>query len=166
MRAMPALPQLQWRLGRAIGQISRRWRSRLDGRMAGFGLTEARWLPLLHLARWGDGLSQKEAAASLGVQGATLVRTLDWLERQDLVERRPDPHDRRAKTVHLTPRARALHREIEGESAAVRADILDGISEAELLTCLAVLDRIASRLGAPPAPGPAQEEARRGHRAA
>ena len=161
------LPTLQWRLGRAIGQISRRWRARLDGRMALFGLTEARWLPLLHLARWGDGLTQKDLAARLGVEGPTLVRTLDWLEREGLVERRPVPHDRRAKTIHLTPRARVLHREIDRETAAVRAEILEGISEAELLACLAVLDRIAARLGAPPAPGQDEEEGRpRGHRAA
>lgn len=160
------LSHLQWRLGRAIGQISRRWRARLDGRMAGFGLTEARWLPLLHLARWGDGASQKELAASLGVEGPTLVRTLDWLEREGLVERRAVPHDRRAKTVHLTPRASALHREIEREAQGVRADILEGISEAELATCIAVLDRIAQRLGAPQAPGADAGEVRLGHRAA
>jgi MarR family transcriptional regulator for hemolysin len=159
---------LQWRLGRALGQISRRWRSRLDGRMAAFGLTEARWLPLLHLARWGDGLTQKELATSLGVEGPTLVRTLDWLEREGLVERRAAEADRRAKRVHLTPRAVALHREIEREAAAVRADLLDGISEAELLACLGVLDRIAARLGAPPPPKaePARTEDRVGHRAA
>lgn len=163
------LPTLQWRLGRAIGQISRRWRARLDGRMAGFGLTEARWLPLLHLARrdapGAEGPTQKELATALGVEGPTLVRTLDWLEREGLVERRAVPHDRRAKTLHLTPRASALYREIEREAAAVRADILDGITEAELATCLAVLDRVAERLGVPPA-APETEEAPRGHRAA
>jgi MarR family transcriptional regulator, transcriptional regulator for hemolysin len=175
MAVMPdgqRLPHLQWRLGRAIGQISRRWRARLDGRMAASGLTEARWLPLLHLARWGDGLTQKELAASLGVEGPTLVRTLDWLEREALVARRPVPHDRRAKTVHLTPRARDLHRSIEQEAAAVRAEILQGIPEEDLTTCLRVLDRVAARLGAPPAPGHApesatvEEEPLRGHRAA
>lgn len=145
----PSLPGLQWRLGRAIGQISRRWRSRLDARMAGFGLTEARWLPLLSLARWADGVTQKELAAGLGVEGPTLVRTLDWLEREGLVERRPDPGDRRAKTVHLTPRAAALHQRIEQEAGAVRAEILEGVTAAEIEICLSVLDRVAARLGVP-----------------
>jgi MarR family transcriptional regulator for hemolysin len=161
------LTTLQWRLVRDLGQISRRWRSRLDMRLAGFGLTEARWLPLLHLARWGDGRSQKELAATLGVEGPTLVRTLDWLEREGLVTRRPDPADRRAKTLHLSARAIALHAEIEREAAGVRADLLEGITEAELLACLAVLDRIAARLGAPPPPPAAEEEGGlHGHRAA
>src|SRR5918997_3858468 len=95
------LSQLQWRLGRSIGQISRRWRARLDGRMAAFGLTEARWLPLLHLARGGDGLTQKALAARLGVEGPTLVRTLDWLEREGLGAPRAVPHDRRGQSVAL-----------------------------------------------------------------
>jgi MarR family transcriptional regulator for hemolysin len=170
----PHLPQLQWRLGRALGQINRRWRARLDARMAAFGLTEARWLPLLHLARWGDGLTQRELAARLGVEGPTLVRTLDWLEREGLVERRPVPRDRRAKTLHLTDRARALYRAIEREAAAVRAEILDGVGEAELAACLGLLERLAGRLGAPPPPDPVPpragagrvEEAADGHRAA
>ena len=161
------LSQLQWRLGRSMGQISRRWRARLDGRMAAFALTEARWLPLLHLARGGDGVTQKELAARLGVEGPTLVRTLDWLEREGLVARRAVPHDRRAKTVHLTPRAMALHARIEQEAAAVRAAILDGVTEAELLACLAVLERVAARLGAPPREGrPGAADDLDGHRAA
>ena len=157
---------LQWRLGRAIGHISRRWRSRLDARMAGFGLTEARWLPLLALARWGDGVTQKDLAASLGVEGPTLVRTLDWLEREGMVERRSLPADRRAKTVHLTPRAAALYQGIEREAAAIRAEILDGVTEAEIETCLRVLDRIAARLGVPPPGDDQTKEAGLGHRAA
>lgn len=167
-----ALAHLQWRLGRAIGQIHRRWRARLDARMVGFGLTEARWLPLLHLARGGDGLTQKELAARLAVEGPTLARTLDWLEREGFVERRAVPHDRRAKTIHLTPRARALHGRIEEAAAAVRAEILEGIPEADLAACLGVLEEVAARLGAAPAglgpwaePPPAEEEAH-GHRAA
>jgi len=162
------LPHLQWRLGRTIGQISRRWRARLDARMAAYGLTEARWLPLLHLARGGDGLTQKDLAARMAVEGPTLVRTLDWLEREGLVQRRAVPQDRRAKTIHLTPRARALHRHIEQAAAAVRAEILEGIPETEILACLAVLEGVAARLGAAPAdlgPGTPEEEAD-GHRAA
>ncbi|WP_135467991.1 MarR family winged helix-turn-helix transcriptional regulator [Crenalkalicoccus roseus] len=158
------LAQLQWRLGRTIGQISRRWRARLDARMAAFGLTEARWLPLLHLARAGEGLTQRELAARLGVEGPTLVRTLDWLEREGFVQRRAVPHDRRLRTLHLTSRARALHRRIEEAAAAVRAEILGGIPEAELAACLSVLEGVAARLGAPPEE--AEEEQAHGHRAA
>ena len=108
--------QLRWRVGRAIGQVARRWRARLDARIAAFGLTESRWLVLLHLARNGDGLTQKDLAARLAVEAPTLVRTLDWLEREGFVERRGVPHDRRTKTVHLTEKATPLLRRIEEAS--------------------------------------------------
>ncbi len=168
--ANAALSTLQWRLGRTIGQISRRWRAQLDARMAAYGLTEARWLPLLHLARGGEGLTQTELAQRLALQGPTLARTLEWLEREGFVERRPLPQDRRAKTVHLAARAHALHRELEATAAGVRAEILDGIPEAELRACLAVLEGVAERLGGTMPPGfppdPREDEERDGHRAA
>ncbi|MFM7780023.1 MAG: MarR family transcriptional regulator [Alphaproteobacteria bacterium] len=74
------ISQARWRLGVAIAQIARRWRVRLDQRILPFGLTESRWLVLLSLARRGDGVTQKDLAGRLAVEGPTMVRTLDWLE--------------------------------------------------------------------------------------
>jgi len=164
-----SLARTQWQLGVIIGRIARRWRGRLDARIAEFGLTEARWLALLHLARDGDGLTQKQLAARLSIEGPTLVRTLDWLEREGLVERREATHDRRAKTLHLTRKARPLIHRIEAAATEVRAEILAGIPEAELDACLLVLERVAERLGAClPGASPAaeQEDPADGHRAA
>jgi MarR family transcriptional regulator for hemolysin len=144
----PTLTDTRWQLGVAIGQIARRWRARLDQRIAPFGLTEARWLTLLNLARRGDGITQKDLAARLAVEAPTVVRTLDWLEKEGLVERRAVPQDRRAKTVHLTAKARPLVLRIEAAAAAVRAEILAGIPEDELALCLAVLQRVSLGLAA------------------
>ena len=121
------LAQTRWQLGVAIGQIARRWRSRLDQRIAPFGLTEARWLVLLSLARRGDGITQTALAARLRIEAPTLVRTLDWLEREGFVERRAAPQDRRAKTIHLTDLAHPVVQRIEAEATIVRAEILAGI---------------------------------------
>ena len=140
------LAQVRWELGVAIAQIARRWRARLDQRIGPFGLTEARWLVLLSLARRGDGIPQKALAARLRIEAPTLVRTLDWLERQGFVERRAIAQDRRAKTIHLTDTARPVVLRIETEAAAVRAEILAGIPEDELALCLAVLKRVAAGL--------------------
>ena len=155
MPGRPSLAQTQWLLGITIGQIARRWRGKLDARIAAFGLTEARWLTLLHLARGGDGLTQKDLAARVSVEAPTLVRTLDWLEREGLVERRGAPHDRRAKTVHLTAKAGPLIRAIEDVATGVRAEMMAGIPEAELAACLSVLGRIAEGLAALPDAAPA-----------
>jgi len=160
-----SLAQTQWLLGNSIGLIARRWRAKMDARIAAFGLTEARWLTLLHLARNGDGLTQKDLAARLVIEAPTLVRTLDWLEAEGLVERRAAPQDRRAKTVHLTPKAGPLIQAIEDVASGVRAEMMAGIPEAELAACLGVLRRITEGLAALPDEPPAPETTR-GHRAA
>lgn len=152
-------------LGNTIGLIARRWRAKMDARIAGFGLTEARWRTLLHMARNGDGLTQKDLAARLGIEAPTLVRTLDWLEAEGLVERRPAPQDRRAKTVHLTAKAGPIIQAIENVATGVRAEMMDGIPEAELAACLSVLGRIVDGLAALPDEAPVKEPDR-GHRAA
>ncbi len=154
------LAQTRWQLGVAIGQIARRWRARLDQRIAPFGLTEARWLVLLSLARRGDGITQGALAARLRIEAPTLVRTLDWLEAQGFVERRVTPQDRRAKTIHLTKKAHPVVLRIEEEAAGVRAEILAGIPEEELALCLAVLQRVAAGLAR------VEEENVHGHRPA
>jgi MarR family transcriptional regulator for hemolysin len=141
-----SLAHTRWQLGVAIAQIARRWRARLDQRIAPFGLTEARWLVLLSLARRGDAVTQKDLAARLAIEAPTLVRTLDWLERQGFVERRAVAHDRRAKTIHLTGKARPVVLRIEAEAAAVRGEILADIPEADLAACLGVLQRVSAGL--------------------
>ncbi len=172
MVEMSAQAQLRYRVGRTIGRVARRWRARLDARIAPFGLTESRWLVLLNLARYGDGVTQKELAARLAIEAPSLVRTLDWLEREGFVERRGSAHDRRSKNVHLTEKATPLVRRIEEVASKVRAEILDGIPEADLAICLSVLERAALNLAATPdtaaAAGPAKDrdDASRGHRAA
>jgi MarR family transcriptional regulator for hemolysin len=162
MRDGSSLAHTQWRIGITISQIARRWRGRLDARIAEFGLTEARWLALLALARGsaernGQDLTQKELANRLRIEGPTLVRTLDWLEGEGLVERRESAIDRRAKTLHLTAKAMPLIHRIEAAATLVRAEILGGIPEADLAACLAVLDRVATGLAAAPAAAPTEE---------
>ncbi|MBX6384001.1 MAG: MarR family transcriptional regulator [Microbispora sp.] len=143
-----ATPSRQESLGILIGQVARRWRSRLDRRLEAFGLTEARWLTLIQLARGGSSLTQKDLAARVGVEAATLVRTLDRLEEEGLVVRREAGGDRRAKTVHLSDRAAPVLHLIEETAAALRTEVLAGVSEAELEACHAVIERIAANLAA------------------
>ena len=79
--------------------------------------------------------------------GPTLVRTLDWLEAEGLIERRTEAGDRRAKTVHLRAEAAPVLERIETTVAAVRAEMFSDISLAEVGTCLKVFEKIAGKLG-------------------
>lgn len=134
------------RLGYRLGQIARLWRAEVDRRLSPHGLTESRWRLLLALHKAEASMRQKELADELGVQGPTLVRMLDWLETEKLVERRSINGDKRCKTIHLTARAEPSLEHIKSVVESVREDIFEGIEPADIDTCLSVIDRLASNL--------------------
>jgi len=68
----------------------------MDAELSSYGLTEATWRPLRLCRRLGAGVRQKELAAALGIEGPSLVRAADNLERRGLIERREHETDRPA----------------------------------------------------------------------
>ena len=79
-----------------LGLLTRRWRQVLDAEFQSAGLTDATWRPLLHLHLLGDGVRQKDLAASIGIEGPSLVRLIDTLVMKGLIQRSEDGTDRRA----------------------------------------------------------------------
>ena len=75
-------------------------------------MTRAQWTILVHLERQ-PGLLQKELAEILEVEPITVARLIDRLEARAMVERRPDPMDRRCWRLHLTQAARPLLGEVD-----------------------------------------------------
>ena len=69
-----------------LGRVGRRWRTLLDARVKHLGLTQARWIALLHLRHSGCR-AQRDLADKIGVEGPTLVRLLDALQERGLIER-------------------------------------------------------------------------------
>ena len=103
--------------------------------MRRFGLTDATWRPLFHLGRFGDGMRQTDLAAALEIEGPSLVRLLDALERAGLVERRGDLDDRRSKTLRLTPSGRETYELVAAEHERVSATLLKGVKPSDLAAC-------------------------------
>lgn len=136
----------QHRFAMQLAQLSRSWRAELDRRLAGLGLSQARWLVLLHLARFDAPPTQRELAQSVGVEGPTLARLLDSLEAQQLVSRHAVPEDRRAKKIELCPQAQPLIEKIEAISTQLRHELFAGIDEEELRRCQQVHARILGNL--------------------
>lgn len=134
------------RFGVRFALLARRWRRALDARLAEAGLSDATWVPLVHLHESGDGITQKELAALVGIDGSSLVRLLDILCRQGLVERRVDASDGRARLVHLTEAGRVRVAEIRRELAKGEAEMLADLSDAEIATMLRHFERIEQRL--------------------
>lgn len=132
----------QEQLGLTIGEVARCWRTRLNERLRPLGLSQARWMVLLHLSKRGDGVVQKELAEWLGIEGPTLVRILDRMTEDGWIERRESPTDRRAKTVHLTQQSCAIIKQINTVAAKLRAELLADINPADIEACMRVLQQI------------------------
>ena len=132
----------QEQLGLAIGEVSRSWRAKLDERLRPLGLSQSRWMVLLHLSKRGDGVVQKALAKWLGIEAPTLVRILDRMTADGWLERRESPTDRRAKTVHLTPQSLAVIQQINKVAAQLRSELLADIPAADIAACMRVLQRI------------------------
>ena len=87
--------------GFIVARIARRLRQAVDAELRLIGLTGKRRGGRSLDVRWlGDGVPQKELATAISVEGPSLVRLLDNLERRGLIERREDESDRRARGIH------------------------------------------------------------------
>ncbi|MBM6596630.1 MarR family winged helix-turn-helix transcriptional regulator [Microvirga pudoricolor] len=128
-----------------LSRVTRKWRTLVDADLRGMGMTLSRARAILHLCGH-DGITQRELAAELDIETATLVRLLDGLAEQGLIERRASAMDRRANTIHLTPAARRLARDVRARIDAIRDDVLAGVSARDLDTAASVLGRIAAAL--------------------
>jgi len=127
----------------ALGEAKRAAFQAMDRRMKPLGMSQATWRTLYWLDREGGGVTQTALAERMGIEGPTLVRLLDNLERGGLLERRPSPTDRRANTLHLTTKARPLLKTINRIADEVRAELCDGIAEDALISVRALLEQVA-----------------------
>jgi MarR family transcriptional regulator for hemolysin len=132
--------------GALVARTARQWRRAVDRELQPFALSEATWLPLLHLARAAAPMRQKDLAASLAVDNSTVVRLLDALETAGLVERRGDSADRRAKAIVVTKAGAATVARVEAVSRRLRQQLLAGLPEADRATAARVLETICRRL--------------------
>ncbi|MCB0703895.1 MAG: MarR family transcriptional regulator [Saprospiraceae bacterium] len=92
-------------MGRATRMMGKHMKSHLTG--LELDLAKEHWLILIHL-RKGSGLHQQEIADTFCKDKGTIARAVDLLEKENLIERRPDPTDKRQKLLFLTPKGASL----------------------------------------------------------
>jgi MarR family transcriptional regulator, transcriptional regulator for hemolysin len=107
------------------------FRRRFDrrARQTGLPITRQQARALLYIAR-NEGLSQAAVATMLDIEPIALVRMLDRLHEEDLVERRPHPTDRRVRTLWLTPLAWAVIDRVLALNAEIREEACAGLPPA------------------------------------
>lgn len=143
------------RLRAVVGKLSRQ----LTKAARGSGLTQSQLSVLGVVARSGPiGLS--ELAEAEGLHPTMLSRVVGVLEQQDLLRRRPDPHDKRAALVEVTAAGRRTHDKFRAQRGRILAAGLDGLAPAQVAAIEAALpalealaDAVRNPSGTPAAGG-------------
>jgi len=104
-----------WALGRSLAESGLGW---------------AEYAALHHLDAQGP-VAQRELAAALRIQPSNIVALLDDLQRGGLIDRSPDPADRRRHRVELTPRGLAVLARATKAARAAEADLLAPLTGGE-----------------------------------
>jgi MarR family transcriptional regulator for hemolysin len=116
--------------GFLLHDIARLVRKRYEQRARPLGLTRAQWQVLAYLQRH-EGINQSGLAELLEIEPMTIARLIDRMEEAELVERRADPTDRRARRLFLTKRARPMLERGRALGDEVRAEAFAGLDGAE-----------------------------------
>ncbi len=120
-----------------LSKVSRRMRTLFDARVKEQGLTLSRARLLILLLRE-DGVSQSSLAGELEIENPTLVRLLDSLEKQGLIERRTDKGDRRAKQIFLTAAGTERAGDVSRMASNFRSEILADLSDDDMAAAVRV----------------------------
>jgi MarR family transcriptional regulator, transcriptional regulator for hemolysin len=150
--AAVARQQNRMAFGATLQVMARAYKAAADKAVGHIGLSQAMAWPLVMIGRLGNGIRPGMLADVLAIESASLVRQLDQLAEAGLVDRREDTIDRRAKTLHLTPAGTRARAKIEASLDAMRAEMFDGIADADLEACLRVFAALDARLGRPARP--------------
>ncbi len=163
-------------LAKSLFTLTREWRQVLGRRLAPHGLSEATWRAMLHLDLFQGSAVQTALAASMGIEGPSLVRLLDRMERDGWVRRRAHPQDRRINLIEPTAKGRAVMKTVSDAAAEMRATTFAGLDTRELAQLSDLLGRVRESLhqqreaeAVPPetpTPAPARRRASAPHSAA
>lgn len=134
-----------------LHDVARLLRTRFDQRARARGMTRAQWVILARLNAQ-PGLSQIEMASLLEVEPISVGRMIDRLEARGLVERRPDPADRRVWRLHLLPSAQPVLDEISKTREVLGAELFEGVDASARANMVDALVCMKSNLTAEPAP--------------
>ena len=138
---------LQPNIGALMHDVARLMRRRFERRtrQTGLSITRQQARALLSVAR-NEGLSQAAVATLLDIEPIALVRLLDRLHEEGLVERRLHPTDRRVRTLWLTPLGWTVVDRILAINAQIREEACAGLSPAAREALLQTLDHLKSNL--------------------
>ena len=127
--------------GFLVRDVYRLYAKHFERHASEIGLTMAQCKVLGHLSR-NEGISQARLAELTDTDPMTLVRTLDRMQQDQWIERRPDPADRRAHRLYLCDAAKPVMNRMWKLADQARQDALSALSLAERDQLVGLLERV------------------------
>ena len=132
-------------LGYQVNHLARILEQALRKQIEPLGVVPGQFAQLLALYEE-DGLTQSELCARVRIEQPTMAKTLARMERDGLIRRVPDPHDRRRALVMLTPRARRLEDRLVAAARGVNTAATEALGDREREAFMRTLTRLIDRL--------------------
>ncbi len=132
-------------LASLLADVARHMRRAFDARARKIGVTRPQWQVLVVLRR-NEGINQGGLADLLEVEPITVCRMVDRLQEAGLVERHPDPADRRSWRLHLTQKAAGLLGKLKPFADDMLEEALAGLDVDERLCLSKTLETIRHNL--------------------
>ena len=128
-------------IGLEVTRTGRELSLRFGDALADAGGSLPQWLILTALKR-GDHTMQRDIAAAIGIEGATLTHHLNRMETDSLLRRHRVAGNRRSQLVVLTPAGEALFARLRGAVVAFDQQLRAGFSDRDLATLHKLLARL------------------------
>ena len=151
-------------VGYLLKDVTRRYAARFERHAGEVSLTLMQCKVLLYLSK-NEGASQVRMCELTEIEPMMMVRILDRMEADKLLERRPDPTDRRARRLYLTRKAARFLDEVERISELTRNEFFAGVSKSDREAFLKVLGHVHQNACALDAATPAPAARPRSQRA-
>jgi MarR family transcriptional regulator for hemolysin len=135
-------------IGLALANTAKRLGRAFDDALAEAGGSRPVWLILLAL-KTNRPETQRELAAAVGIEGATLTHHLDGMERAGLVSRERLPENRRVQRVELTAKGERAFLRLRDAAVGYDRRLRQGLAEDELERLRAILARMEGNVGHP-----------------
>jgi DNA-binding MarR family transcriptional regulator len=133
--------------GFLLKDLSRRHVLRFEQRAAAISLTLNQCKVLVHLEQ-NEGINQARLAELTDVEPMTMVRILDRMETDQLIERRPDPVDRRMRRLYLTDKGKPRVAQVWHLAELTRCEMFEGVSDKDREVFMRVLEQLHASAGA------------------
>ncbi|MBC8548419.1 MAG: MarR family transcriptional regulator [Candidatus Brocadiales bacterium] len=132
-------------IGYSVAMANRALRKALDAELEHYGITFSQWQVLAGLALEGE-TSQVKLAELIGIEGPTLVRTLDRMEQKGWIRRKVSSRDRRQKLISPTKKVEGVWKKMTECAHGVRDEAVKGISAKDVANLQKLLTKIRENL--------------------